>query len=173
MARRKNQYHARFAFLGPLKGAKDEFMGAGLGVAGALAAKWLLKQPFMSFTSSLPDPLLKLAPVLGSAAAGLGAYYAQKKSASAKAHFATAVAAGAALTAWDWLRAEYPEQFSDTVSLKLNGYSYGLPINDPRPPFHGLIVNDSNRNLAQLAAMSMGVGDDVGGTSLVDYDYDY
>jgi hypothetical protein len=166
----RNKMHASLGFLAPLKGSMNEFVGAGIGVAGALGLKWALKQSWMSWAAGLPDPILKLAPVVGSLVAGGAAYYAQHKSGKAASQYATAVVAGAALSAWDFAKAQFPESFADVVSVRLN--SYGLPINDPRPRFRGLIVNDSSsRNLNQLAAMSM--GDDVGGSSMVDMDYDY
>jgi hypothetical protein len=58
----RNKMHASLGFLAPLKGSMNEFVGAGIGVAGALGLKWALKQSWMSWAAGLPDPILKLAP---------------------------------------------------------------------------------------------------------------
>jgi len=143
-------------------GAKDVMVGAGLGLAGTAGLKYALNKSGMM--ASLPDFALKAFPLLASAVTGGAAYAIQKKknSSRAKSHFVGAVAAGAAVTAWDVLRNNVPD-LSDLVSVRLNGYrgyNRGMGVLVADNPgrlagYNGVIINDSSRNLAELNALNM------------------
>lgn len=168
-------------------GASDILIGGMLG----LAASGLVKMGANKLLpSGLPAMVTKFWPIVGAAAAGVGLYYLEKKSNKHRAngHLIGAISAGIAVSAWDMLQAQFPDQFSDVVSLRYQGYRgygrapYGSVIINEQPgpgPYNysGLVVNDnsghslSDHNLAQLGALSMGGDDDLDGlNALMDAD---
>lgn len=184
MARRRRRNYREYVaipglgelpFMGKSVNSTDVLIGAGAGVIGSGAVKFALsKIPFQ-----IPAALAPIMPVLTSAAVGAALYYGQKKSSKGVAHFTGAVAAGTAIALMDFAKAQAPQYFGDVVSLKLGNYGrgYGLLIDEnPRAEmralngYNGLIIDDTPRNLAGLAAASMAPDDD-GMQDLVDMDY--
>lgn len=108
--------------------------------------------------------LAPVAPLLSAALAGTALYMVQKKSDMGKAHLVGAVAAGASLSVFDYLKGMEgtKKYFSDYVSFPaVAGYNdyvrfptMGVIANNPRLQGYGVIAN--NPRLAEVTASAMG-----------------
>jgi hypothetical protein len=147
-------------------GTKDVALGVGAGVAGAAALKAAFNN-FSAFANVVPAVLRPYLAEIGAALAGAGLYFGQKRSAKAKGHLIGALGFATGSLVWKLLQSSMPAMFAGVVSVRLNGVDYGLMVDDGTVPavqsMDGLITDDSSgqlgdsqANLAELAAASMG-----------------
>ena len=171
-----DHYRGGFADIGNLTkwnvSGADLLLGAGIGLAGVAAAKYVTKLDAVSgMVAKLPEPVQKLLPLAGGLAAGGIAYVAGKKDMGrARGHFLGATVLSAGVTAWDMLRASAPTQLGDPVVLTYGGYNgsgYGMVTTDvPMPALqgfnggYGAVIDDPRPGMAELAAISMAPEDD-------------
>lgn len=168
------------SYLNKSVNSTDVLVGAGVGILGALAARYAYNKLDPATLAKLPSFLPKAMPLLGAVAAGGLAYALQRKRNPSRAlsHLIGAAAGGVALTAWEQIRAwkdsKGNQPFADIVSMALDGY--GVLVQDGyNPPLNGLgyPINDpqvagyaDNPALAEIAYASM--NDDVDVVSLMD-----
>lgn len=187
-----SRYHRRShrrgmgAFLDPVLGevkGQDVLLGAVAGLAGSGLVQWAFNK--ITFDKKDKDgnviagekvgllsadgPLGKaaiLAPAITGSLAGVGLYMAQKNTAlsRAKGHLVGAVAAGVGVSAWEYLKQMYPDQFPAAPVVvepkAVSGYSnyvtlpsmrnyveknlgLGLIGQNPAMPFSGVIGNNA------------------------------
>jgi len=198
---RRSHRRGMGAFLDPVLGevkGQDVLLGAVAGLAGSGLVQWAFNK--ITFDKkdaagaatgdkvgllSADGPLGKaaiLAPAITASLAGVGLYMAQKNTAAsrAKGHLVGAVAAGVGVSAWEYLKQMYPDQFPKAPQIK--GYSnyvtlpsmsnyveknLGLGVigQNPAMPFSGVIGNNaipayngviaSNPRLAEVTASAM------------------
>lgn len=144
---------------------KDLFIGGGLGLAGTLGVRWAVDRFVVPRISDPRISMLvsRLMPLIGTAATGAALYYGQKKTAKAKAQLVGAVAAGAAVVTWDFLRDKFAsitellntQQKAATAGLvSIPGLSAwnGIIVDNPRRNYGGIIVDNPDR--ARLEALT-------------------
>lgn len=169
MARRRRRYSGFGALnLSQNVEVMDVIAGLAVGIVGSAAIKAALNKFAPTLMVSL-GKIGKLSPLLFSGGAAAAAYYAQKGSNRAIGHAVGALAAGATLSAIDYLRETKPMGLdfgAPAVSLNLGDYSGLLVNNSVQRPMSGLIV-DNNANLGQLGAASMGGDDEMGYADIV------
>ena len=144
--------------LGRAVNSTDVLAGALVGIAGGFGVKYLIGK---YAPASLPPMVTNFLPFIGPAVTGVALKYAQMKNPTRGAgHFVGAVAAGAAMQAWNYGKQTFPE-FADVVALPNYGYNnYGLLVQDQSNPF-GLLVQDNTQNtLNELSAISDATEDD-------------
>lgn len=158
---------------GSVKG-EDVLVGAAAAIGGFAALNWVKKQTWGAFLATNVT-LQRFFPLLAGVGAGVGLYFADKKllkmGSRAAGHAAGAIGAGLAIQALQEAKAMWPAYFADIVDLRLAG----MIINDPyrRQMLNGMIINDpapasfsglggyaDNPQLADLAALSMGILED-------------
>lgn len=141
MAKRK---HHRYGSFGDLAGALDTsvkpmdvLVGAAAGLAGIAAGKWAygkLKE-HLPASITIPEAVDDLVPAIGAAAAGVGLYFAQKKSTSGAGHLAGSLAVGLSNTA-ALLAAKYDVPgFSGINDVNFSGVvtkRFGIVAPNPR-----------------------------------------
>ncbi len=183
MARRRRRYSG-IVSLGGLEdivsgsiSVSDALMGLAAGVVGGLGVKYLINQYAPQSIKDAVNKLGAAVPLAASLSVGAALYYAQGKTASAKAQALGAAGAGAAITLLGYATNFAAKQGvnvagygAPAVSLNLSGYN-GLLVNNTvapgsRMPLNGLIV-DNNANLSQLGALSMGGDDELGYSDIV------
>lgn len=139
-------------------GVSDVLVGASAGLAAAGLLKGILMKGLTALKITLPTQVAPAVPGVAAAAAGIGLYFAEKKSARAKGHLIGALGAGAAIGGWEVLKVMFPAQFNDYVSVPgVSAYypQYNGVIVDSPPgqlqAFNGVIVDSP---AAQLQAYS-------------------
>lgn len=138
-------------------GVRDVAFGIGAGLAGSIGLKWAVKQAGVA--DKLPAFVNRFWPAVSGVATGLALYALEKKGAygKAKAHLIGASLAGLTISAWDALKAQFPD-LADLVSLQLSDYR-GVLVDDSRyAGYRGMLVDDNSnsaRNLAELNGINM------------------
>ncbi len=151
----------------------DVLIGLAAGVVASAAVKGLAKRFAPGVYAQVASTAGQFLPAVAGAAGAAAVYFGGTKLLKMSDHKAKglavgAVAAGAALSAWDFARAQLAGvgggmlDFSGTVGVNLGGY--GMLIDDSAGQgvngYGGLIVADHSDGLAELAAVSMGPDDD-------------
>jgi len=178
MAKRSNRGFKAFGLMLPKmsdlkKSAKgmDILMGAGVGIAGILGAKWIMNKLTTAEAGKTPtiDPtkipafVTKIQPLLGGVLFGALAYalYRKKSKAKATGWLLGSVGAGVAVTGLSYLQNTAWAQKQGLAAYQ----GFGVLTTDRRLPAMGMLQADTRTNLSQLAAMSMG---DVSGADELD-----
>lgn len=144
----------------------DAIIGA-VAALGGIAALNYVKSKFSAKVPFLANPTFaRFSPLVAGAAAGFGGMMLSKKVLKKPQHangvLVGAIAAGIFLQGLNELKVRYPAYFADVVDLRLAG----LIVDDPYRGGMGMLVDDrqpalngyaDNPNLADLAAMSMGM----------------
>lgn len=184
MARRRRRYGGTVGVnLGNLPlvnesvNTTDVLMGLGVGVVASALVKGALKKFAPGAYAQVATTAGAFVPALVGAAGAAAVYYGGRNLLKMSDHKAKglatgAVAAGAALSAWDFARSNLATvgggmlDFSGTVGVNLGGYNpgYGMLIDDSAGQgvngYGGMLVADHSDGLSELAAVSMGPDDD-------------
>lgn len=134
----------------------DAMVGAGLGAAGGLAARYAYNQIPAATQASIPMQVSYYAEEIGAAVTGLAAFMLQKKSnpGRAAAHAGGAIAYALASAINSFARDQSPAMFSGVVSVNLGGGHMGLLVDAPPSALNGLIVADTPVGFSGLAGHS-------------------
>lgn len=142
-------------FMGKSAPLGSVVMGALIGAAAAGILKVAVSK-VDALKANVPEIVQNNMPLVGGLLAGGALYYFGRKSPDkARGRAFGAVFGSLAAWGWDKLKSNAPEYFGDVVTLRYN--QYGMLVNEGRSPYAGLLVDESARNLAELAAIdSMG-----------------
>lgn len=131
--------------------------GALLGVGGALGGRWIWNKTGAGAMPWMPGWAANFVSLAGSAVVGSLLYFGQKKSnpTRATAHLVGALAGGAAVTVWDFVRAKVPALAEMTV---YDLSRYGLVVDDSgnlrQLSDYGVVVDAPNAGMQQAAAVA-------------------